>query len=248
MATYPKNFLSNVIARVDYQPILILKEKEPAEFQELIREEYPRFSKIQELQISIPPDESSVSAQKPVIWRFSDKEQKDEISLSFKFFAFKTVGYINFKDFFQKLSKTYNHFTETYKPTIVSRIGLRYINEIRISDGNPFEWKYLINEKLFSVLHAFPDLQVNVSRSMHQLHFNKEDFKIVFQFGIFNSEYPNTITKKEFILDYDCISEEEHEPNSILDKFKRFNEEVYDLFEKSIDEKLRNLMKEGEVK
>ncbi len=43
MTTYPTNFVSKVIARVDFQPILKLKQ-EPVDFQEIIREQFPRFS------------------------------------------------------------------------------------------------------------------------------------------------------------------------------------------------------------
>ena len=88
-------------------------------------------------------------------------------------------------------------------------------------------------------------MQDSICRSMHQLHLKRQEFKIIFQFGMFNSEFPNTIAKKEFILDYDCIGEEEYEPGTILDQFEKYNDAIYELFEQSIGNVLRNLMKGG---
>ena len=104
-----------------------------------------------------------------------------------------------------------------------------------------------MNDKLYSTLNAFPSLRDSITRSMHQLHLRIDDYKIIFQFGAFNSEFPNTITQKEFILDYDCISEEEHEPNNVLVKFKQFNTQISGLFEQSINANLREIMKKGDL-
>ena len=45
MTTYPINFITKVIARVDFQPILKLKQEEPVAFQEAIREHFPRLER-----------------------------------------------------------------------------------------------------------------------------------------------------------------------------------------------------------
>lgn len=45
MTTYPINFITKVIARIDFLPILKLKDEIPSIFQENIRKEFPRFDK-----------------------------------------------------------------------------------------------------------------------------------------------------------------------------------------------------------
>lgn len=246
MAPYSKNFLTQVIARIDYQPILILDKENPSNFQEQVREEYPRFEKLRNVALNITPKaDSSISFEKlPVVWKLSDKEKANIIDLSSKYFALQTSKYIRFSDFYHRLTNAWNHFVENYKPQIITRIGLRYINEIRLTgNGNPFDWENLINTNLYSSLNAFTDIKESISRSMNQLHFAQEDCKITFTFGIFNSEFPNTITQKEFILDYDCISEDEYDSQDVLGVIKQFNDKVWDLFERSIGDGLRDIMK-----
>lgn len=242
---YSRNFLNKVIARVDHLPILILDEERPSSFQELIRNEYPRIDELRGIGIEMPKQGGSlVSVEKlPVIWKLNNKDRTIEIDLSSKYFSLVSSRYVGFLEFFDRLSDVYNHFVENYSPSIITRVGLRYVNEISL-DGNPFEWQNLLNENLYSTLNAFPNMRSSFARSMHQLHFTGDDYKIVFQFGIFNSEFPNTIAKKEFILDYDCISEEEIEPQEVIGKFTRFNDLICELFEQSIGDGLREIMNE----
>jgi uncharacterized protein (TIGR04255 family) len=70
----------------------------------------------------------------------------------------------------------------------------------------------------------------------------RDNHKVLFNFGVFNSEFPNTISKKEFILDYDCVSEDERSVETVLPVFTDFNNIVWDLFEKSIGDDLRGIL------
>jgi len=79
---------------------------------------------------------------------------------------------------------------------------------------------------------------------MSQLHISLEDHSIIFQFGIFNSEYPNIITQREFILDYDCASKDESEPEGVLSTFRLYYEDIKKVFKQCRGEKLLRIMKE----
>jgi len=243
---YAKNFLTKVIARVDYQPILMLDTEKPSKFQDLVRDEYPRLKELQGVGIELPKSGGPpVSVEKlPIIWKLQDKSRENHLDISSKYFALITSKYVRFSEFYERLTRVWNGFVEIYKPSIITRIGLRYINEIKL-EGNPFEWQNLLNENLYSSLNVFPDMQGSIARSMHQLHLKDDDYKVTFQFGVFNSEYPNTIAQKEFILDYDCVSDDEHEPQDVLGKFSGFNEKIWSLFEKSIGDGIREILREG---
>ena len=158
---YSKNFLNKVIARVDHLPILILDDERPSSFQELVRNEYPRIAEFRGVGIEMPKQGSSlVSVEKlPVIWKLNNKDRTIEIDLSSKYFSLVSSRYVGFLEFFDRLSDVYNHFVENYSPSIITRVGLRYVNEISL-DGNPFEWQNLLNENLYSTLNAFPICEV----------------------------------------------------------------------------------------
>jgi len=248
MPSYRKNFLTKVIARVDFQPILIIGEENPTQFQDALRQTFPRLEVSQTLQIKADKAQNANIAMRklPTVWNLKDKSEENKIDLSSNYIALSCFKYTAFDKFNSTLINIYNKFNEIYKPSIIKRIGLRYINEIKL-DGDPFDWTNLINENLFSSLNAFSAKRNKISRAMNQVHFQDEDSRLVFQFGIFNSEFPNTIVKREFILDYDCISEEEREPADVLPEFTKFNARITDLFEMNIEDGLRKEMGEGDI-
>ena len=243
MPSYKRNFLTKVIARVDYQPILIIGEENPTQFQDALRQTFPRLEINQSLEIKASKTQTADFAMRklPMVWNLIDKNKENKIDLSSNYLALSCFKYTHFDLFFSSLSNIYNKFTEIYKPSIIKRIGLRYINEIKL-DGNPFDWHNFINKNLFASLGAFSEKKDMISRAMHHVHFQDEDSRLVFQFGMFNSEFPNTITKREFILDYDCVSEEEREPNAVLPEIAKFNKKITALFEMNIEDGLREKM------
>jgi uncharacterized protein (TIGR04255 family) len=245
MTTYPTNFIRKVIARVDFQPILTLKQEEPVAFQELIRDHFPRFGRKNSIDISIKPGEVPISKQIP-IWEFTNKEKTDQIALNFKFITLSLDKYVSFEAFNSKIEFLYINFKKIYHPGIIQKIGLRFINEIRLT-GNPLDWDGIINNNLYCILQAFPEFSPSLSRAMSQLHINLGDRLITFQFGIYNSQYPGVIANKEFILDYDCSSKEECEPEEVLTKFSLFYEDIKNLFKQSRGDKLVAIMR-GEGK
>ena len=81
---------------------------------------------------------------------------------------------------------------------------------------------------------------------MNLLEFQTQVCNLKFQFGMFNSEYPNPIALKEFALDYDCSLKEELEIGEVYGKVKEFHNVATYWFEKSIGDELRKIM--GKVK
>ena len=60
-----------------------------------------------------------------------------------------------------------------------------------------------------------------------------------------NPDYPAIIKKKIFILDYDAFSSSFIPVNEIKDAFSTFNDTIYNLFEQSIKDDLREKMRDG---
>ncbi len=241
MTTYPKNFITKVIARVDFQPILKLKSEMPVTFQETIRMEFPRFDQQESINIALKPNEAPVAVKTPS-WQFKNKEKSATIELNYQFIALLLDKYQKFDSFYPIIELMYYNFNKIYEPGLINRIGLRFVNEIKLK-GDPFDWDGYINTNLFSMINAFPSLNKSLTRSMSQMHINLGDRTLVFNFGIFNSEYPNIITQKEFILDFDCFCQEETEPDLVLSKFKIFYEDIKGIFKQSRGEKLLKIMR-----
>jgi len=151
------------------------------------------------------------------------------------------VKYEDFDTFKIIIEKILTPFLKHYNPNI-KRLGLRYVNEIKIKKGHPFEWKDLINPSLTANIDKFLDNKSELSRAMSQLIINKGYYNITFSYGMFNSEYPSKISRKEFILDYDCYTFEIENNNEINKELDIFNNEINKLFEKSINDGLRKIL------
>lgn len=76
---------------------------------------------------------------------------------------------------------------------------------------------------------------------MSQYVVNKGDCSVLFNFGIFNREFPAKISRREYILDYDCFSSDV-DRNKIIEQLRRYNLFILELFEHSIKEQLRSEM------
>ena len=128
-------------------------------------------------------------------------------------------------------------------PFNLTFLGLRYINQIHediIDDGNIHEY---VNESLLNnVIFELEDNE-GFSQLFSRLDLLKEDYQLTFQYGFFNSEYPNVSTKKD--LDYDCKLTKIDSVNSqfeVEEELKKMNKIIYDKFKYSTTNKLKELM------
>ncbi|MDR2873887.1 MAG: TIGR04255 family protein [Methanobrevibacter sp.] len=65
---------------------------------------------------------------------------------------------------------------------------------------------------------------------------------MIFNFGQHHTEYPNPIARKEFILDFNCNTDESMHLSEINEIIKEMNDINQELFEESIGEKLKKYM------
>lgn len=129
---YAKPQLLEVICQLRFPAILSIGAKEPADFQELIRGEYPRYSRNVE---TLPPKvvgqagSMKLEEQNPVTnYQFLSADGKWKVNLTNTFIALATPAYTTWEAFAQKLDEVLAHFIKVYQPAYFERIGLRYIN------------------------------------------------------------------------------------------------------------------------
>jgi len=248
---YKRNFITNVIFRIDYPKILNLSEKNPpSKFQDTIIKRFPQIKENRQSKIKteiVKDSTFNINAESSVSWSFLNREKTIKTTIDSDYLIIEYFRYKNFTEFFKTIKYILDNFMKLYNIKIVNRLGLRYINQIKIDTGNPLDWDNLIAPSLFSVSKDFvkESDRNSISRSMHLLEINEEKNKLVFQYGMHNSEYPNPINRKEFILDYDCISKEEIEKVEIFNTIKIFNTIISKWFELSIMDGLRKEMEDA---
>ncbi|MFA4861304.1 TIGR04255 family protein [Methanoregula sp.] len=249
---YPKNYLDNVIVRIDFaSPLEDLRDNIPEELNQTILKSFPILEpkeifeggfefKISKEQQSV----DNIDKEKYQDWVYFGKNREKEVHISVKFFSVSYHNYQSFEELrtdFLNISKTL--FTRS--PSLgIKRLGLRYINKIFIKERNPTVWDKYIDKKLLCIFGIIENKNL-ISRAFQTLIFNEDDVRVTFQYGIFNSDFPAIIHKKEFILDFDAAHNELIENFSELEKkLERCRKPIVRMFENSITEALRRKMRE----
>lgn len=239
---YEKNFLKNVVFRIDFSPILKLTEEVPVDFQESLRERFPILEQQQAVTFksTFKGKEKVDEKSEFRVWFFFDKEKQKKLTITYNWLAVEFFQYRHFEEFQELVQYVYDRFSQVYRPINCSRLGLRYVNRIEFPEGHPLEWSQFLASSICCSIESFWGKQ-DLSRAMTQFTLNRGDHTILFNFGVANSEFPARISRKEFILDYDCNTREceDAEPLAKLDEFHL---EIEGMFKESITKELEKLM------
>lgn len=251
---YKNNYLTEVIFRINFSNILKLSgsNKDAAEeFRKAIFDEFPnvqfRFNNNVNVTIDVKSGKSqSLMEEGDLTWIFSNETNKKEVELNAKFLIlhYKKEAYLGFKEFLEDVTKILESL-RYYMPYKLNFMGLRYINQINedfITEDNISEY---INPSLTDNVIFELDECEKFSQIVTRLDLIKDYYNLTFQYGFFNPRFPDPTFKKDFILDYDCkITDMElvKSENDVLSEIKKMNKFIYEKFEYSTTDKLRELM------
>ena len=115
--------------------------------------------------------------------------------------------------------------------TNFKRTGLRYINQVYIPSCTLTKLLSHFDNSLTAISSKFFKDEKCLARQIGQTILNRDGFKVIFNHGIFNPDFPSNIVRNEFVLDYDCFSDaiEYNEYQAIIEKMHL---EIQNLFEK----------------
>ena len=124
-----------VICQLRFPTILSINNTEPADFQEAIRDAFPRYVKRQE---AAPPQLVGAGGPNPQLrqappvsnYNFLSADNLWKLNLTQNFIALSTLRYTGWEDFAHQLDKPLAEFISIYKPAFFERVGLRYVNVI----------------------------------------------------------------------------------------------------------------------
>ncbi len=128
-----------------------------------------------------------------------------------------------------------------YNVPLFGRIGLRYINQINLPEGNPLDWTGLLAPNLITAVTAGKQPDMDMVRSVHQLHVRRNECTMLFNYGIFNPDFPNAVARRAFVLDFDC-SRSAVTANDMWPAIDELNNFCETIFENSIQNGLRDIM------
>lgn len=228
------NFLRQVILRLEFLGEIDRSQQVLDDIKRAVSDILPDFETRDIVSVEMTIDQAQKTTKERRYKSFSLRNNTTNNSLVLEPSAiiFDLKKYNNYEELKGLVQRVIRNLGEQTPSIKVSKIGLRYINQIIIDDGDPFDWTKLIKEPLICSLNFIKD-RSELSRSVGVMELNKSDYYVRFQYGWFNSEYPNPIAKKEFLLDYDCYSKSETDISSIAGQIYILHEEIKNLFDQS---------------
>lgn len=253
---YCRDFLQQVVVRFDFAEFLDTGHVFDDKVERAIRVSFGHRGKNQimrfnMLNVVLPesaenmPDTSRKIVEGFQREYFSD-DGKNRVVLSNKFLIFEIKDYDSYETLRDNIQRIISALYSAKRITVV-REGVRYIN---MYDQSHIKLRknYFTTEIAASLVIKLP-LNVgdfSAMRSLHTTEFRTESMKLRFTYGMYNPEYPSTLRMNNFLLDYDCYTQEPLKYESeILGCLDQGHRAVQVLFESSITDALRNVMNNG---
>jgi uncharacterized protein (TIGR04255 family) len=249
---YRKNYLAQVIFQLRFDPILLLEKEPPADFQQAVKERFPKVTEGQEIEIetrmSLVPETRADFRRVRPRWVLGTKDASRSLTVSSTMFSLEYTRYENIEATRDDFEFLWSRFQKAYGVDSLSRVGLRYVDRVLRPEGDPLEWdKWIADPLISATLPMEPPPGHDLCRSMHALHWVGDDHRITFQFGIFNAHnFPGPVVQKEYILDYDCSSIGAVEAAEVLACLTKYHDLLSVLFKNSIGEDMRSDMDSGD--
>jgi len=153
---FARNLIRIAVCELRFPTSLQLETAIPASFQSKLRKNYPLYEAQQE--ITLDPNRSTRN-----VYLFKSKKNDWIVQLKSDSLVLESHKYSEFEEFLSRLKELVSQAAEITDTDFYTRIGLRYINDVPLPDGNPRGW---LNPILYSVLDA--EVLGTVDREKHE--------------------------------------------------------------------------------
>lgn len=194
------------------------------------------------LRQSSSPTGVQTSSKETVQWVYHGRNREKTLIIEPGAITVTGRKYISYENFQSNLNEILNSAFEEEKDLSAARFGLRYVNLIDLGGNDPLSWREYIREEMLGIIDTHKD-QGALSRVFHIVEFNYDSILVKFQFGIPNPDYPALIKRKQFVLDIDAYVHGALTKDDIVNSLETAHEKIQELFESSITDATRKLMK-----
>lgn len=223
--------LVKVIAQIRFPMVTAIGRQEfIAPFQEAIRKTYPVLRPEKGQSIVLGPDGPAV-LQEEMVWRFNNGESTWKVGLSPSFLSLETTAYSSRTEFMERLKEVVRALERHVEPTVVDRLGIRYIN--RITGDELKDISALIRSEVCGVVTALPNLEHSITQAAFKLGKNQ----LMARWGKLppkQSPEPGLeiVNEESWILDFDMFTTETFafDTKLLLSNSMMFTERIYSLF------------------
>ena len=251
---YKKNYIKNFLVRFDLETKL--NEGEYDKIQNILRDKFPikETKNIENRELIINTEDKN--NPKPILSEPNLKvqsvlynaEKNERISINSDSIIYESLQYKSFSNIKPILENIIDCLNKEYGIKNFNRIGLRYVNLIKIpikEKKDIFNWRGYINSQFLSNNNFINDN--NLLQEIKTIDFNldkEKDLLCRLQIGIPNRNMPADLVEKLYIIDIDGYTNSLVEQEDAIDILKLIHDKNVEIFEKCIDDKLRSDMNE----
>jgi len=249
MPRYRNNFISEAIIRADFEkPLNALNTRvdDDLEIEVMkfftLKEVREAFSESIRIDQTGKVDRDKVAFNE---WNFWANEKKKRFCITQNFMFIAYNKYINYDDFTTPFMSILRELASIYPDFSCKRLGMRYINNVRLDEHDVFAWDDYLDKKCLSIL-SIPEKVDQIRRAFHilELNYPEDDFKVKFQYGIHNPDYPSEVKQKLFVLDYDAYKDGILTKDELIHLVPLFHSKIELIFESVITQRLRDKLNE----
>lgn len=242
---YKKPYLKDVILRLDFGSrveafIRALPQKVATAALQRFPLSEPQKAQMQEFTFSSTAFETKTADS--MQWIYHGRNREKTLTITPDAFLIRNQKYESFEKFREDYDHILKTLFEAQKDLSVGRLGLRYINVLETPGDDPLAWSKYINENMLGIIDMHKDVNA-LTRSFHIVEFNYDGQQVKFQFGIANPDYPAPIKRRQFVLDIDSYFTGALTQEDVARSVDVAHEKIQALFEESITDKTRELMK-----
>ncbi|MBI3183996.1 MAG: TIGR04255 family protein [Myxococcales bacterium] len=230
----PNAPLERVIAQVRFSSILKIEQREfITSFQDGIRTRYPSLEHDRTHLLAVGPD-GLVPKEVGTRWRFVDQSGEWTVSLTPDFVALETTRYTSRADFFSRFGAVVEQVHTHFKPGLVERIGVRYID--RIDHDGLAEISNLVRGELSGVLQS--PFRAAAVHALSEHIFEIDSARLLARWGILRANRTvdpaaiEPIEQPSWLLDLDMfrVGKQPFVPRAIVAEARGYAERIYCFF------------------
>ncbi len=218
-------------------------------FSKAVRGDYPRSDKENQISFQLSGKGVEQSAGE-TLWRFSTRDNSWAVVLGETAITLEARKYSSFDEFLSRFEGVLTAAKEVLEVTEQTRIGLRYVNEIRYPGAETMaDWSQLLRPE-FLGFAASDILDGPVERTFQEVLWLRDDGVLAIRHGLLTGtavpprmgEIP--ASGRFYLLDLDYYRQEDREldPTEILTKMRRYNSVMYQFFSWTLARKLEEYM------
>ena len=246
---YKKNFLKEVIARVDLlNPLPGVDVALPGAVSEVAVDSFPIPEPREAVQreVQIGPAGVAATEERFKEWRFHGKDRTKTLTIGRQVVLVQYTSYQTYEVVKGEFIRILDRIGELFQGVQTQRVGLRYVNEIELAEANPTDWSAYLAPALLSLFQFPPEAERKaLSRVFHNIELASDAFNLRYRLGMHNPDYPARIRQKVFVLDLDAYTQSAVNVREVAPLIDDFHATIQRYFEQSITAQLRSIMNEA---